>query len=151
MILLAEAAAYHQRRLRDHAADFGPDVRARLTQGELYAATEYLTAQRLRRRVVAGFTAALNDVDLLVTPTTPTTAPAWPGPPVETPNPATRCTFPINVCSLPALSVPCGFDGRGLPVGLQIIGRAFDEATVLRAGHAYERATAWRDRRPSVF
>ncbi|HEY7293815.1 MAG TPA: amidase family protein, partial [Dehalococcoidia bacterium] len=60
----------------------------------------------------------------------------------------TRCTAPFNATHLPALSLPCGFTRAGLPIGLQIAGRPFDEATVLRAGHAYEQATDWHTRRP---
>ena len=61
----------------------------------------------------------------------------------------TRCTLPFNVTGLPALSLPCGFTRTDLPIGLQIAGRPFDEATVLRAGHAYEQATEWHTRRPA--
>jgi aspartyl-tRNA(Asn)/glutamyl-tRNA(Gln) amidotransferase subunit A len=59
-----------------------------------------------------------------------------------------RCTAPFNATGLPALSLPCGFTRAGLPVGLQIAGRPFDEVTVLRAGHAYEQATGWHEKRP---
>jgi aspartyl-tRNA(Asn)/glutamyl-tRNA(Gln) amidotransferase subunit A len=59
-------------------------------------------------------------------------------------------TLPANLAGLPGLSVPCGFSAAGLPIGLQLIGRAFDEATLLRVGHAYEQATAWRGRRPAL-
>ncbi len=150
VIILAEAAAYHAGRLRERPQDFGADVRERLEPGLLYPATQYIDAQRARRRIVEGFLAALTDVDVLVTPTLPVTAAPIPGPKVETPNPLTRFTFPINVSGLPALSLPCGFDTNGLPIGLQIIGRPFDEATVLRAGRAYERVTDWHTRRPPV-
>ena len=61
-----------------------------------------------------------------------------------------RCTAPFNATGLPALSVPCGFTSAGLPIGLQIVGRPFDEATVLRAGHAYEQATEWHLRKPAL-
>ena len=151
VIILAEAAAYHHRTLRERPQDYGADVRARLEPGELYPATHYINAQRLRTRVVLGFLSVFADVDVLLAPTLPMTAPSIPGPPVETPNPLTRFTYPANVCGLPALSLPCGFDADGLPIGLQIIGRPFDEATVLRAGRAYERATEWHIRRPPVY
>jgi Asp-tRNA(Asn)/Glu-tRNA(Gln) amidotransferase A subunit family amidase len=59
-------------------------------------------------------------------------------------------TAPFNAAGLPALSVPCGVDAAGMPVGLQLVGRPFDEASVLRAGHAYEQATDWHLRRPSL-
>lgn len=147
-IISVEAAAYHAHWLRERPEQYGDDVRLRLEQGALYPAVQYLQAQQARRRVVAGFAAALAAVDVLVTPTVPVTAPALHETIVATPNPLTRCTFPLDVCGFPALSVPCGFDGGGLPVGLQIIGRPWEEATVLRAGRAYERETGWTERRP---
>ncbi len=150
-IISAEAAAYHARWLREWPGDYGADVRMRLEQGDLYSATHYVNALRLRRRVVDGFLGALDGVDVLLAPTMPVTAPLHPGPKVQTPNPLTRFTFPVNVAGLPALTVPCGFDGDGLPIGAQLIGRPFDEATVLRAGRAYERATDWHTRRPAVY
>jgi aspartyl-tRNA(Asn)/glutamyl-tRNA(Gln) amidotransferase subunit A len=150
-IISAEAAAYHQRNLRERPEDYGDDVRLRLTQGTLYSAVQYVNAQRIRRRVVDGFLSALSDVDVLLTPTMPVTAPEINATVVATPNPLTRCTFPVNVSGLPALTVPCGFDGNGLPIGAQLIGRPFDEATVLRAGRAYERVTDWHTRRPPVY
>lgn len=149
-IIAAEAAAYHARHLRERPADYGADVRLRLEQGELYPATQYVNAQRARARVVAGFLAALTDVDVLVTPTIPVTAPTIDQTVVATPNPLTLFTFPINVIGFPAASIPCGFDQRGLPVGLQIVGRPWDEATVLRVARAHERATNWHLRRPPV-
>ncbi len=150
-IISAEAAAYHQRWLRERPQDYGEDVRQRLFQGLLYPAVDYVNAQRARRWVLDGFLQVLKEVDVLLTPTVPVTAPPIPGPAVATPNPLTRCTFPVNLTGLPALSLPCGFDRQGLPVGLQIIGRPFDEATVLRVGHAYQRLTDWHTRRPPIY
>lgn len=150
-IISAEAAAYHQRWLRERPQDYGEDVRQRLFQGLLYPAVDYVNAQRARRRVLDGFLQALTEVEVLLTPAVPVTAPPIPGPAVATPNPLTRCTFPVNLTGLPALSLPCGFDRNGLPIGLQVIGRPFDEATVLRVGHAYQRLTDWHTRRPPIY
>ena len=90
------------------------------------------------------------DVDLLVLPTTPGPAPRLTDVKgfgsFETPN----FTMPFNVAGVPALSVCNGFSASGLPLSLQIVGRPFEDAAVLRAGHAYERATPWRERRPSL-
>ena len=98
---------------------------------------------------------ALEQVDVLITPTTPITAPRIGQDIVrcgdsEEPvlHAMIRCTAPFNATHLPALSVPCGFTPGGLPVGLQIAGRPFDEATVLRVGYAYEQATGWHLRTP---
>ncbi|MGH7898493.1 MAG: amidase family protein, partial [Candidatus Binatia bacterium] len=97
----------------------------------------------------------LEEVDVLVTPTTPLAAvkigedkTRYAG--FEEPSifAMIRCTAPFNATRLPALSLPCGFTQQSLPIGLQIAGRPFDEATVLRAGHAYEQATDWHRRRP---
>jgi aspartyl-tRNA(Asn)/glutamyl-tRNA(Gln) amidotransferase subunit A len=150
-VISSEAAAYHARWLAERPQDYGDDVRMRLTQGALYPATQYVNAQRLRRRVVDGFLAAMSSVDLLLTPTLPITAPEIGGTVVATPNPLTRFTFPLDVCGFPALTVPCGIDSQGLPIGAQLIGRPFDEATVLSAGRAYQRLTDWHARRPAVY
>jgi len=99
----------------------------------------------------------LEEVDVRVTPTTP--IPSVPiGQEVVTyggtEEPVImamiRCTAPFNLTRLPALSLPCGFTAGGLPIGLQLVGRPFDEATVLRAGHAYEQATEWHLKRPAL-
>ena len=92
----------------------------------------------------------LQDVDVLATPTTPVTAPTFAT--VLDPNfPFARSNmFPFNMTGLPTLALPCGFAPNGLPISLQLSGRPFDEATVLRAGHAYEQATDWHRRRPKL-
>src|SRR5207249_1267216 len=103
--------------------------------------------------------AALREADLLVAPTVPITAPlleqttvtlAGQSEPQEVVWPLTRNCSPFNAAGLPALSVPCGFTPEGLPVGLQLVGRPFDEETVLRAGHAYEREAGWYTHQPSL-
>jgi Asp-tRNA(Asn)/Glu-tRNA(Gln) amidotransferase A subunit family amidase len=99
----------------------------------------------------------LTEVDVLVTPTTPIAAPPigaetahYGGGEESMLTALIRLTSPFNGAQLPALSVPCGFTAGGLPIGLQIAGRPFDEATVLRAGYAYEQATGWERRRPDL-
>lgn len=155
LILLAEASAVHIKHLRARPQDIGADVRALLEQGACIVATDYLNAQRARRRFMAEVDSVLRKVAVIITPTTPVTAAAI-GDTTVTVNGATedvrlastRLVRAWNLTGLPVLSVPCGFDRRGLPIGLQIVGRAFDEATVLRVGHAYESATDWMRRRP---
>lgn len=149
-ILLTEASAYHQRWLRQRPDDYGEDVRARLTLGELYPATAYVNAQRLRGQLQQAFASTLTNVDLLLAPATPVTAPPIASFSSEHRINLTRCTTPINLVGLPSLSLPCGFDGETLPIGMQLIGRAFDETTLFRAGQAYQRATDWHLRRPIV-
>jgi aspartyl-tRNA(Asn)/glutamyl-tRNA(Gln) amidotransferase subunit A len=89
-------------------------------------------------------------VDLLLTPTTPTVAPAFPTDPAETPGRSSlRNTGPFNTAGLPAISLPCGF-ADGLPIGLQLVGRWWEEGTALRAAHAYQQSTDWHRRRPTL-
>jgi aspartyl-tRNA(Asn)/glutamyl-tRNA(Gln) amidotransferase subunit A len=150
VIMLAEAFAYHARDLRERPHLYGEVLREKLMAGALFTAEEYVQAQRLRARLRADMHRALAEVDVLATPTTPGTAPAFQT--VLDPDfPFARSNMaPFNMSGLPALALPCGFVPSGLPISLQLAGRPFDEATVLRAGHAYEQATEWHRRRPPV-
>ncbi len=146
IILMAEAAAvmepYMARR-----EDFGPDVRLLLEQGRLLSATDYIQAQRLRRMMRDEFGRLWRQVDCLITPTTPAGAPRIGQKTVEINGRAedvrlvaTRFVRAINMMGWPALSMPCGTDGEGLPLGLQIIGPPFREARILRVAAALEDA-----------
>ncbi len=151
-ISVSEAAAYHRDWLINRPQDYGDDVRQRMGAGLVVPSVRYLQAQRARRLIADDFRHALREVDVLLAPTTPIPAPRIDeagAPEVRTT--LLRLTSPANLAGLPALSVPCGFTGAGLPVGLQIIGRAFDEATVLRVGHAYEAAAGWGMRIPRPY
>jgi aspartyl-tRNA(Asn)/glutamyl-tRNA(Gln) amidotransferase subunit A len=146
VILLSEASALMERHL-ERRADFGADVLSLLDQGRLLAATDYVNAQRLRRRMQREFAAVWQDADCLLTPATPTPAPqigettvAIDGVEEDVRLASTRLVRGINVLGLPALSAPCSFSARGLPLGLQIVGRPFDEALILRVGAALEDA-----------
>ncbi len=89
--------------------------------------------------------------DILLLPTTPITAPFIEGnDAVEQARRLTRFTAPFNLTGLPAMSIPCGFDKEGLPIGLQIVSKAWGESSVLRAGRSYERETNWGTRRPPI-
>jgi aspartyl-tRNA(Asn)/glutamyl-tRNA(Gln) amidotransferase subunit A len=150
VIMLGEAFAYHASGLRERPELYGDVLREKLMAGALFTAEEYVQAQRLRARLRSDMHRALADVDVLATPTTPVTAPAFevvldPDFPFGRSNMA-----PFNMAGLPALALPCGFASSGLPISLQLAGRPFDEATVLRAGHAYEQATEWHHRRPPI-
>ncbi len=150
VIMLTEAYAYHARDLRERPELYGEVLREKMMAGALFTADEYVQAQRLRARLVEEAHRVLEEVDLLATPTTPGTTPAFAA--VHDPNfPFARSNmFPFNMTGLPALALPCGFAPNGLPISLQLAGRPFEEATVLRAGHAYEQATEWHRRRPDV-
>jgi aspartyl-tRNA(Asn)/glutamyl-tRNA(Gln) amidotransferase subunit A len=157
-IVIPEASAIHQGMLRRQAGDYGEDVRVFLEAGELYLATHYLKAQRARRVIQGGLRRAFDGLDALLTPTLPypaarhdqVTFQGSDGAEETVINAYVRTSCPFNLSGLPALSVPCGFTHAGLPIGLQIAGRPFDEATVLRVGQAYQAATEWHSRRPPL-
>ncbi len=147
-IIASEAMAYHEPYLRTRAAEYGDDVRARLTTGQFVLAHQYLKAQRARQVIRAEMDAALTRVDALLTPTTPIPAPRLEEREITVDGVTQdarwwliRCTRPINVTGHPALSVPCGVTASGLPIGLQLVGRFFDEASLLLIGHAFESAS----------
>ena len=148
-ILASEAAAFHGAWLRERPQDYGDAIRAALELGALIPAVDYVNARRVQSAVRATFRAALAGADVLVTPSLPQ-APLRVGEAMSRePEVAwNRLLTPVNVAGFPALSVPCGFDGAGMPVGLQIIGRPFEEPLLLRVARAYERATDWSTRRP---
>ena len=151
-LVQADGAAYHRERLEQHPELFGADVRQRLETGRDLSSTAYALARRkqaeLRRRCELFF----DQYDALLTPTTPVPALSIDG--IE--NSAsqaptlTRFTAPFNLTGLPALSLPCGFTGNGLPIGLQIISGPWREAKVLQAGQAYETASEWHKARPKL-
>jgi aspartyl-tRNA(Asn)/glutamyl-tRNA(Gln) amidotransferase subunit A len=150
LILMAEAFAYHERDIRAHPELYGDVMRERILAGALVTASEYMQAQRLRAQLCREMTEALQGVDVLATPTTPRPAtpfamahdPAFGFPRSNMP--------PFNLTGVPALALPCGMSSSGLPLSLQLAGRPFEEGTVLRVGHAYEKATTWHTRRPPV-
>ena len=158
IIARAESAAIHSRLLRERPQDLQPAVRARLELGVRIPAHDYLQALRLRARLAREFIREVfSEVDALAAPVIPEPAPSLAGVKAGTTEDVTarmkqfsRLTRPWNGLGLPALSVPCGFSGAGLPLGFQIVGRPFDEATVLRLGHAYEQAAGWHLRRPPL-
>jgi aspartyl-tRNA(Asn)/glutamyl-tRNA(Gln) amidotransferase subunit A len=141
---------------RTRAAGFGAEVKRRIMLGTYALSTGYYDAyygqaQKVRTLVRQEFEAAFARVDLLAAPTTPGVAFKH----GEKADPLAMYmndvyTIPASMTGLPAVSVPCGFNASGLPIGLQLIGRALDEATLLRAAHTYEQATPWRQRRPEL-
>ncbi|MGY2128527.1 amidase [Blastococcus sp. SYSU DS0617] len=148
-IVYAEASAYHQRDLRAHPELYLEDTRISLEVGELVLATDYIKALRIRTLMQQAWAEVFDDVDLMVTPGMPFSAPevgatevTWSDGATEAISSALiRLTSPANLTGQPVLSVPVGFDAAGLPLGMQLTGRPFDEATVLRAGRAYEQVS----------
>jgi aspartyl-tRNA(Asn)/glutamyl-tRNA(Gln) amidotransferase subunit A len=155
-VLSCEALAYHEPLLRRHAARYAEDVRRRLAVSAFLSATDYLKGQRARRLIREEIDETFGRVDCLLAPTLPVAAPPLTAAEVRigdrtesTRVALTSFTRLFNLSGHPALAVPCGFSRAGLPLSLQIAGRAFDEATVLRLGRAYEEATDWHRRRPA--
>ena len=147
-----EGAAYHQKLLTDAPHLIDPSIRALLATGLLTPGEHYLTALRARERIRRGVRDcfAANRLTGMVMPTLAATAALkdqdsfdYGGPSEDVVSAYVRTTAPWNITGLPALSVPCGFDPSGLPIGLQIIGRPLAETEVSRIGQAYHTAAAW--------
>jgi Asp-tRNA(Asn)/Glu-tRNA(Gln) amidotransferase A subunit family amidase len=156
LVMLPEAAEAHLPWLRTNLDEYGADVRARLIAGLLLPSSAVVTGQRARRALYEETLPVLQRFDLLVAPAMPLTAPRIGEDTVrigERELPYRLALIPFNspwsCLGLPVASVPCGLVD-GLPVGLALVGRRFDEATVLRAAHAYQQATGWHLERPPV-
>ena len=151
-ILIGESEffAAHEHDWMARASDFGASLQYRTAEGAMIPAVDYLQAQRARRHLAAEMDALFDHFDALITATVLDPAPPMArdsgGPRGRKPNP----TQPFNVAGVPALSVCTGFNAAGLPLAMQIAGRAFDEAIILRLGHAFEAATPYRERRPEL-
>jgi len=157
LVLAVEAAAFHKRWMIERAQDYGPQVLMRLQNGLAIPGVTYLEAVRWRAQALAAHVAAVANVDAVIAPVSPVPAPTIAESDVGNSPDAeaviqrlTRFTRPINYLGLPALSILCGFTRAGLPVGMQLVGRSFDEATLLRLGAAFQRATDFHEREPKL-
>jgi aspartyl-tRNA(Asn)/glutamyl-tRNA(Gln) amidotransferase subunit A len=155
IVLATEAAAYHKRWLIERPQDYGPQVLMRLQNGLAIPGVLYLEAMRWRGPALAAHIAATSDVDAVLAPVAPVAAPTIVESDVgNSPNAEaviqrlTRFTRPINYLGLPSLSIPSGFNPKGLPIGMQLVGRSFDEATLLTIGAAFQRATDFHEKVP---
>ena len=150
VILLSEAYAVHEAMLKARWRDYGAIFRQRVMSAATISGSDYVQAMRLRQKLALELDAALGRHTVLAFPSV--FAPA--GPIESVPGLAflekAALTTPANVSGHPAMSVCCGFSKAGMPLGLQLVGRRFDEATLLKVGDAYERATPWRGRRPAL-
>jgi aspartyl-tRNA(Asn)/glutamyl-tRNA(Gln) amidotransferase subunit A len=150
LILAADAYAVHDSWMREKYRAYGEFLRERLALASTITAADYIQAQRRRRELCEAVAAVMGDCDLLVTAAQPGEArpihqmTKWASFEVPT------FTMPFNVTGQPALTVCTGFGAGGMPVGAQLVGRAFEDATVLRAGQAYELAAGWRGKRPAM-
>ena len=148
----SDGAAIHRDRLREHPEMFGEDIRRRLEDGGNTSSTDYILARRTQAEVKKRLEQFFESYDFLITPTTPIAAPTVEGyDAVEQAARLTRFTAPFNLTGLPALSVPCGLTKEELPIGMQIIARAWGDAKVLNLGHAFEQATEWHTRQPAAL
>ena len=144
LMTTSDAAAFYQERLQTRPQDFGTDILQRLQMGAAFTSTEYILARRTQTQLRRRFELFFDEFDLLITPTTPISAPPITGPDaVEQAKILTRFTAPFNLTGLPALSLPCGFTRTGLPIGLQIVGPFWGEERILQAGYAYEQSAGW--------
>ena len=152
VIMLSEAFSYHRKNLLSQPENFGEIVRTRFYMGGLFTAADYVQAQRARSRLKRETAQTLRKVDVLATPTflkhaTPFSESDPFGPTASILGPS--FTAPFNQTGLPAISIPAGFSSDGLPIGLQIAGKSFDEPMVLRVAYAYEQLARWYEKRPS--
>jgi aspartyl-tRNA(Asn)/glutamyl-tRNA(Gln) amidotransferase subunit A len=147
----SDGAAVHRDRLREHPEMFGDDIRRRLQDGANTPLTDYILARRTQAEIKKKLELFFESYDFLLTPTTPIAAPTIEGhDAVEQAGRLTRFTAPFNLTGLPALSLPCGFTKESLPIGLQIVSRAWGEFKVLNLAHAFEQATEWHKRIPAI-
>jgi aspartyl-tRNA(Asn)/glutamyl-tRNA(Gln) amidotransferase subunit A len=142
---------------QSRAAGFGREVKRRIMLGTYvlsagYYDAYYLKAQKVRTLIKQDFDEAFKKCDIIITPAAPTTAFRL-GEKIQNPLQmylSDICTIPINLAGLPALSLPCGFDKDGMPIGIQLIGKHFDEPTILRVAHQYEQSTPWHKQKPKL-
>jgi aspartyl-tRNA(Asn)/glutamyl-tRNA(Gln) amidotransferase subunit A len=150
IIMMTEAYAIHEANLRTRFTDFGEAFRDRMVLAGLFTAADYVQATRRRRELIDELDRAMAGLDLVMTASAPAEAPKIDAVGKFSILERPLLTMPFNVTGSPAMSVCCGYGEGGLPLSFQIVGKRFDDATVLRAADAYERATPWRDRRPSL-
>jgi aspartyl-tRNA(Asn)/glutamyl-tRNA(Gln) amidotransferase subunit A len=159
---MVDGFVVHEPFLKNHREDYGPKVLYRTLAGQFVLGRDYSKAMKVQRIIKEEHAQVLQEVDFLVTPSAPVAA--WRIDsetvsldgveyPVRGPGAGmtSRCTSPSNATGLPAMSVPCGFTESGLPIGLQLIGRAFEEQLLFQVAFGYESVSSYRDRRPPVM
>jgi aspartyl-tRNA(Asn)/glutamyl-tRNA(Gln) amidotransferase subunit A len=150
IIIAAEAYAVHERWLRTRPQDYGARGRERLLQGALLRAADYIQAQRRRAQLIRVLTEAMHELEVLVTVSSLDPAPRLDDDAELARRYERQARMPFNLSGSPALAIPAGFSGDGLPLSVQIVGHPFEEATVYRVAQAYENATQWVERHPSL-
>jgi aspartyl-tRNA(Asn)/glutamyl-tRNA(Gln) amidotransferase subunit A len=148
---LADAAAYHEQTLADRPDDYAPIIGTRLRDALTLRAVDYSRARYKQLELKRAMKHVFEQVDLVLTPTSPIVAPLFPDEsPMPLQNLLVRNTGSFNASGGPVISLPCGFSREGLPIGMSLAGRDWEEALVLRAAHAYQQATDWHARRPPI-
>jgi aspartyl-tRNA(Asn)/glutamyl-tRNA(Gln) amidotransferase subunit A len=158
---MVDSLVVHEPYLETHRQDYGSTVLYRTLAGQFVLARDYSKALKVQRIIKEEYARVLQEVDFLVTPAAPVAA--WridtetvslggKTYPVRGPGAGmtARCTSPSNATGLPAMSIPCGFTAAGLPIGLQLIGRPFEEALLFQVAHGYEAVSPSRNRRPPI-
>jgi aspartyl-tRNA(Asn)/glutamyl-tRNA(Gln) amidotransferase subunit A len=148
-ILVAEAYTVHEAGFRARLELYGRPFRDRVLRGALWSAADYIQATRARGRFRRSVATLMTEIDLIAMPTSSTPAELFDDPDVV-PYRHPSFTRPFNVTGQPSISVPCGYSASGLPVGLMLSGRPFEDRLVLQVAHAYERSRRWRERRPRL-
>jgi aspartyl-tRNA(Asn)/glutamyl-tRNA(Gln) amidotransferase subunit A len=158
---MADSVVTHEPYLQDHRQDYGPDVLYRLLAGQFVLGRDYAKAMKVQRLIKEEHARVLQHVDVLVTPTAPVAAPRIDATTVTLGGTQHRIrgpgsgmisknTSPSNATGLPAITVPCGFTAAGLPIGLQFIGKPFEETALLQIAHTYEAISPSKGQRPSL-
>jgi aspartyl-tRNA(Asn)/glutamyl-tRNA(Gln) amidotransferase subunit A len=150
IIWASEGFAYHRDDLRTRWSLYGRYTRTMIARGALFSGPDYLQAQRVRSYFKKAVAAVMRDVDVLVTPTSTTPAEKSAEMDMQRRLLGPSFTGMWNLIGLPGLAVPCGFSSTGLPLSMQVVGKPFDEATVLRLGDAYQQLTDWHVRVPPM-
>jgi aspartyl-tRNA(Asn)/glutamyl-tRNA(Gln) amidotransferase subunit A len=145
IIMMAEAFAIHEADMRTRLLDYGEITASRFVLGAAVTAADFIHALRARRELTAAVDAALSRCDALLTASALTTAPRFDEPVDALSIAAPMQTIPFDVTGHPAMSVPVGLASNGLPLSVQVVGRAFREATVFRIGRAIERLSGWEN------
>lgn len=150
LTLRVEAAAYHRDWLKQRADEYGADVLSRLQSAQTIRAEEYALARRRQLELRLDLESSFENMDFFITPTTAITAPPIGNDAVSMAQQLTAFTAPFDATGYPAISVPCGFTSAGLPIGLQIVGRAWDEDRLLQVAHQFQQATDFHTRQPRL-
>lgn len=149
VILVSEAYAFHEKDLQTRPEKYGPGFRDRVTRGLFYSAADYVQATRARSRFRRGVAEVMTQVDLIATPTTIITAQRFDDGDYSAYDRASFTRL-YNLTGQPAVSIPCGFSSSGLPIGLMLAARPFEDLTTLQLAHAYEQSHDWYARRPPL-